>query len=107
MTLDIQVTDEAREDLRGIGFYIADHDSAERALYVIEQIETRIDSLTEFPERGSFVNELLEQGFRGHRQLLFGPYRIVYTATEAEVTVWLIADGRRDMWTLLSRRLLS
>lgn len=107
MTRDVRVTDKAQEDLRRIGFYIAEHESISRSLDVVDQIETRISSLVQFPERGSYVNELLDQRVRRHRQVMSGPYRIVYTVTNAEVIVHLIADGRRDMRTLLLRRLLG
>lgn len=107
MARDVRVTDQAREDLRRIGFYIAEHDSIARSLNVVEQIKARISSLAEFPQRGAYVNELLDQDIRSHRQVRSGPYRIVYTVTDAEVIVQLIADGRRDMRALLVHRLLQ
>jgi toxin ParE1/3/4 len=35
------------------------------------------------------------------------PYRIICRIVERQVIIVLIADGRRDMQTLLARRLLS
>ena len=59
------------------------------------------------PERGSHPKELLELGIREYRQMFFKPYRLIYRVTGGKVYVHLVVDGRRDMQTLLSRRLLE
>ena len=41
------------------------------------------------------------------REIFYKPYRIIYRVEHRTVYVYLIADGRRDMQTLLSRRLLD
>ena len=51
--------------------------------------------------------QLLALGIRDYRETFFKPYRIVYTVEGKRVYVSLIADGRRDMQTLLARRLLG
>ena len=40
-----------------------------------------------------------------YREIFFKPYRIIYRVMEDNVYVLVIADGRRDMQTLLQRRL--
>lgn len=60
-----------------------------------------------FPERGSFPKELLALGIRDYRQIFFKPYRVIYRVIGQRVYVYLIADGRRDMQSLLTRRLLG
>lgn len=44
---------------------------------------------------------------REYRETFFKPYRIVYHIDDARVFISLIADGRRDMRSLLARRLLA
>lgn len=39
--------------------------------------------------------------------VFFKPYRLVYRVAGERVYVYLIADGRRDMQSLLARRLLA
>ena len=56
--------------------------------------------------RKSF-KELLTLGIREYRQIFFKPYRIIYRVMEKNVYVLLIVDGRRDMQSLLQRRLLD
>jgi toxin ParE1/3/4 len=41
------------------------------------------------------------------KEVLFKPYRIVYRVFGDAVYVYVIVDGRRDMQTLLQRRLLG
>ena len=41
------------------------------------------------------------------REVFFKPNRIIYRIQATSVYVYLIADGRREMQTLLSRRLLD
>ena len=51
--------------------------------------------------------ELLALGVREYREVFFKPYRIIYRVQDETVYVLLIADGRRDMQSLLQRRLLE
>ena len=71
------------------------------------QIEKAIDNLTKFPERGSYPNELKSLGIKQYREVYFNPYRLIYQIQKETVYIMLITDGRRDMLTLLSRRLFE
>ena len=106
MAFLVQLTDDAARDLEEIYDYIDRHDESGRADYVLEQIEKAFSSLSEYPERGNYPTELLDIGIREYREIFFRPYRIIYRVMENNVYVLLIADGRRDMQTLLQRRLL-
>ena len=106
MAFLVQLTDDATYDLEAICDYIDRHDGPGRADYVLEQIEKAFSSLSEYPERGSYPTELLDIGVREYREIFFRPYRIIYRVMGNDVYVLLIADGRRDMQTLLQRRLL-
>jgi toxin ParE1/3/4 len=46
-------------------------------------------------------------GIREYRQAHFKPYRLIYRVTGKQVFIYIIADGRRDMQALLSRRMLG
>ena len=102
----VLLTDDAAYDLEEIHDYIARHDSIGRANHVLERIEKVFASLSESPQRGSHPKELLDLGIREYREVFFKPYRIIYRKIEDDVHVMAIADGRRDMRTLLERRLL-
>jgi toxin ParE1/3/4 len=86
---------------------IALHDAPQKADYVLEQVERAFSRLSEFPRRSAHPKELLALGIHEYREIFFKPYRIIYRVMDKKVYVLLIADGRRDMQTLLQRRLLG
>ena len=96
-----------QRDLDELYDYIALNDAPGKADYVLEQIEKAFSSLSESPERGAHPKELLALGIREYREILFKPYRIIYRVLDEHVTILLIIDGRRDMESLLQRRLFS
>lgn len=107
MAFAVLLTNEAARDLDEIYDYIALHDSPRKADYVLERIEKVFSSLSEFPERGTYPKELLALGIREYREIFFKPYRIIYRVIDNIVYVLPIVDGRRDMQSLLQRRLLN
>ena len=102
----VQLTDDATHDLEEICDYIEQHDAPGKAEHVLEQIERAFGSLAKNPRRGNYPKELLDIGIREYREIFFKPYRIIYRVMEQNVYVLVIADGRRDMQTLLQQRLL-
>ena len=105
-TCEVLLTQSAASDLNSIHAYITSHDCPETADRVLDQIEDVFTALSEFPERGNYPPELAELGMREFRERFFKPYRIIYRVIECKVYVLLIADGRREMQSLLERRLL-
>ena len=107
MGVPVILTDAADSDLDELYDYIARHDSRERARQVLTRIDKAITSLAESPERGTVPAEMSLLGILSYREVFFKPYRIVYQVLPEFVLVLLIADGRRDLQTLLQRRLLD
>ncbi len=107
MSHKVLLTRSAERDLEGIYDYIAEHDSQKNADYVLDKLLEVVETLTTFPERGAHPKELAALGIREYRQTFFKPYRIIYRVSGKQVFIYLIADGRRDMQTLLSRRMLD
>ncbi len=107
MSCLVQLTDDAARDLEEICEYIDQHDAPDSADHVLEQIEKAFTGLSEYPQRGNYPKELLDLGIREYREIFFKPYRIIYRVTGNNVSVLVIADGQRDMRTLLERRLLQ
>lgn len=103
----VLLTTGAENDLEEIFDYITEFDSPGSANHVLDQLLKVTDSLATFPERGSYPKELLALGIREYRQAFFKPYRLIYRVVGKRVFIYLIADGRRDIQSLLSRRLLA
>lgn len=107
MPFTVFLTADASRDVEEIYQYIARHDAPEKAEQVLSKIESTIKNLSKYPGRGVYPKELLSLGIRDYREVFFKPYRLVYRVINDRVYVLLIADGRRDMQTLLQRRLLE
>lgn len=107
MPFAVLLTHDAARDLEEICNYIALHDTPQKADYVFEQITKAFSRLSESPERGAYPKELLSLGIREYREVFFKPYRIIYRVMGKNIYILLIVDGRRDMRSLLQRRLLE
>jgi len=107
MSFRVRLTDDATRDLDDLVDYVRRRDAPGKARDLLMRIRQSLRSLAEQPNRGSFPDELLALGIKKYRQVRFKPYRIIYRVDDDTVEVMLIADGRRDMRTLLQRRLLG
>jgi len=107
MRYQVLVTEDARRDVEEIHDHIARFDSPAIADHVLDRLVEVAEGLTTSPERGAFPRELLALGIREYRQVFFKPFRVIYRVTGRSVLIYLIADGRRNMHTLLARRLLA
>ena len=107
MPFAVCMTADAARDLEELYRYIAVHDAPGKAEHVLTSIEKAFGSLSESPDRGVYPKELLALGIRDYREIFFKPYCVIYRVLGNVVHVFLIADGRRDMQSLLQRRLLD
>lgn len=102
----VRVSEEAEQDLIDIYRYVAIHDSVEKAAYLLEQLEPLCSSLAELPMRSHIPPELDRIGVTNYREVHFKPYRVIYEVIEQDVFVHCIQNERRDMQSLLERRLV-
>ena len=104
---EVLLTEGAEQDLEAIHDYISEFDCVANANHVLDELMGVVESLSKFPERGSYPKELVSLGIKEYRQTFFKPYRVIYRITDSQVIIYLIADGRRDMQSVLARRLLG
>lgn len=107
MSFAVFLTADAARDLEELYQYIVRHDAPGKAEQLLTSIEKTFSGLSELPERGAYPKELLDLGIRDYREVFFKPYRVIYRVVGDNVYILLIVDGRRDMQTLLQRRLLE
>jgi toxin ParE1/3/4 len=103
----VLITKGAEQDLESTYDYIAEFDSPTSADHVLDRLMKAVGGLSTFPERGKYPKELLALGIKEYRQTFFKPYHLIYRILGQQVYIFLIADGRRDMQSLLVRRLLG
>lgn len=101
------LTEGAEHDFESLCDYLAEFDSPANADYVLDELMKVVEHLSTFPERGSYPKELLALGIKDYRQTFFKPYRVIYRIAGQGVYIYVIADGRRDIQSLLARRLLG
>lgn len=107
MTYEVALTKDAERDLEDIYRYIAEHDSLASADHVLDRLLQATHSLQSSSDRGSSPRELLSLGIAEYHQVFFKPYRLIYRVHAHRVVIYVIADSRRDMQSLLARRLLG
>ena len=90
------VSPAARNDLVAIRDYICDEllnpDAAEKLMTDLRQM---IRSLSEFPERGALLSNILTIR-TGHRYLICGSYAVFYQINEHTVEVLRILNQRQN-----------
>lgn len=97
-------TSTARVDLEEIVSFIA-AESPSNAIGVLDKLEERALTLRSFPERGRIVPELRAVDVLLYRELIEGPWRIIYRFDEKQVYVIAVLDARRNLAGLLLERL--
>ena len=98
---------DTEQGLESIHDDISEFDSVTNANHVLDRLMEVAEGLAQFPERGSYPKELAALGIREYRQTSFKPYRVIYRVVGIQVVIYLIVDGRRDMQSVLARRLLD
>jgi toxin ParE1/3/4 len=107
MSYEVLITVGAERDIESITDYIARTDSPQAAERVLDGILDAANRLAALPLRGARLPELDALGIDEYRQVHFKPYRIIYRVVDKQVVIFIIADGRREMESLLERRLLG
>lgn len=88
----VSLTAKAEDDLIGIWFSVFE-DSPANADRLLDNLNARIESLHENPDRGAPRPEL------GHdiRMLIEGKYLIIYRVENAAVSILRVLHGARDL----------
>lgn len=101
------LTRGAEQDLESIHDYVSEFDSLANANHVLDRLMEVVEGLAHFPERGTYPKELTALGIKDYRQTACKPYRVIYRVPGSQVVIYLIVDSRRDMQSVLARRLLG
>ena len=96
----------AQEDLRALCHYTLRNFGEEVWRDNYQKIKDSVNRLQTAPESSSTPEELADLNLSQYRQVVSGTYRIFYEIRGDTLDIHLVCDVRRDMLTLLSRRLL-
>ena len=107
MSIPIRFISAAWRDIEEICAWISENDSPDKSDYVLDRLFETAAKLSDMSRRGSRPSELPPGTEAEFRQIFFKPYRIIYRVTPGEITIYAIVDGRRNLQSLLLRRLLG
>ncbi|WP_349606762.1 MULTISPECIES: type II toxin-antitoxin system RelE/ParE family toxin [Cupriavidus] len=96
----------AEEDLKDLRRYIVKSFGKPIWQETFQTIKDSIRAIQTFPEGGSVPDELADLNPQQYRQVISGMNRIIYEVREEIIYIHITCDTRRDLKTLLSRRLL-
>jgi toxin ParE1/3/4 len=105
MPFEVLLSEQAERDIEDIYRYIAEHDDVRKADRGLAALEKSCRALADFPERGNVPKELQPLDITEYREVHYKPYRVIYRIFGSRVIVYCVLDGRRDMQSLLQRRL--
>ncbi|MDQ6987939.1 MAG: type II toxin-antitoxin system RelE/ParE family toxin [Mariprofundaceae bacterium] len=101
----VRLIRDAETDLNDIYTYIKQHDSLQRAADIVDALQSVCITLSQFPERGHVPQELATIDQMQYREIVHGPWRVIYQVDGNDVLIHAILDGRRDVQNLLAHRL--
>lgn len=102
----VLLTDDAARDLDEIYARVHLQKSWSEAEKALDEIAAAFTGAAAHDD-ARYPPELLELGIRDYREAGTAEYRVIYSAKAGLVHVLLIAEGRRDLRSLLERRLLE
>jgi len=106
MSFIIIILESAEHDLKELRSYIVKDFTQETRQTTFDRIKETIRNLKTFPYAGSIPEEFEKINLSQYRQVISGMNRIIYEVRQDSVYIHLIADTRRDLKALLTRRLL-
>lgn len=110
MKYQVVLLQSAEQDLRELRAYLLKRFGNETWQNSYANIKDAINKLKNFPHSphsGSTPDALEQLNLSQYRQIISGQNRIVYEVRQKTAYVHVIVDTRRDMKSLLTRRLLK
>ena len=105
MNCQVKFTATAKDDLRGIAYYIAEQSKdKEIAARFVKQLQEKCKILEEFPESGAIPKDRVMMS-AGYRFLVHKEYLIFYNYEKAENTAYILAvfNAKRDYMRVMKK----
>lgn len=97
---------EAEADLKDLRRYVVTSFGKPAWQETLQKIKDSVQTIQAFPHGGSVPDALADLAILQYRQVVSGMNRIIYEARDEVLYIHIVCDTRRDMRTLLARRLL-
>ena len=96
----------AEADLQGTRRYVLKNFGARTWQDTKAKLKDSVAVIRAFPLAGAIPDELADLGSDAYLQVISGMNRIIYEVAAEVIYIHIVCDTRRDMRTLLTRRLL-
>lgn len=96
----------AKADLKDIFIYVSVNDRLESANKLLDGLESTIEKLKIYPDRGHIPPELRQTGIKNYLEIHYKPFRIIYEIDGNLVYIHSVIDGRRNIQEILNNRIL-
>lgn len=106
MSYKVVLLESAEQDLKELRSYIIKNFPLDTWQDTYGKVKESIRNLKAFPLAGSIPEEIERLNLTQYRQVLSGMNRVIYEVRRETVYIHIIADARKDMVSLLTRRLL-
>lgn len=106
MKYKVIIDPQAKADIKEIFNYVVKNDGKQLADKLIDNLETTLFKLENYPKRGHIPPEMIDTGIKSYLEIHYKPYRIIYEIENNSVYIHSILDGRRNIQEILQRRIL-
>ncbi|MFM0336873.1 type II toxin-antitoxin system RelE/ParE family toxin [Paraburkholderia fungorum] len=100
------VLDEAQGDTKDLRRYILKNFGTQTWKQTSAELAVTFDNIRQFPQSGYVPPELSDFGGLNFREALSGQNRVIYEIRDDTIYIHVVTDTRRDLQTLLQKRLL-
>lgn len=106
MTSRVVFLKSAEQDLKELRRYVVREFGNETWQASLARIRDCVKNIGAFPIGGSVPDELERLNLTQYRQVVAGMNRIIYEVRQDAIYIHIVCDIRKDMQSLLARRLL-
>ncbi|MFM0069185.1 type II toxin-antitoxin system RelE/ParE family toxin [Paraburkholderia aspalathi] len=104
--LKLLILDEAQEDAKDLRRYILKSFGAGTWKQTSAELAVAFGNIRQLPQSGYVPAELSDFGGLNFREALSGQNRVIYEVRDDTIYIHVVTDTRRDLRTLLQKRLL-
>ena len=106
MTFRVVFLESAEQDLKELKSYMVKNFGGDTWQASYTRIKDAVNTIETFPLGGNVPEELDRLNLTQYRQVVSGMNRIIYEVRQEIIYIHMICDTRKDMKSLLTRRLL-
>jgi plasmid stabilization system protein ParE len=106
MSFKVVILHSAEHDLKELRHYLISRFSTQAWRSTYQHLQSTVAQLATSPYAGVVPDEIQQLNLRHYRQVLCGMNRVIYEVRENTVYIHIIADTRKDLQSLLIKRLL-